>query len=180
MPLVLAVLGLHTIHQVQVFFILAAEEAGQIAEPLLALEELEEVELVEPVQFWQQVDLLIVVEAAVEVALCLELAMRLATEAQESSLYDTCSTKMAHFAEIDQDNKVLRVVVVANADTADVNGNEVEQIGKDFCNRLLGGNWVQTSYNANFRGKYAGMGDTYDPVADVFVSPPAETEEPIE
>ena len=64
---------------------------------------------------------------------------------------------MAHFAEIDKDNKVLRVVVVANADTADVNGNEVEQIGKDFCNRLLGGNWVQTSYNGNFRGKYAGL-----------------------
>jgi len=87
---------------------------------------------------------------------------------------------MAHFAEIDQDNKVLRVVVVANADTADANGNEMEQIGKDFCNRLLGGNWVQTSYNANFRNKYAGIGDTYDPVVDVFVSPPAENEEPTE
>ncbi len=87
---------------------------------------------------------------------------------------------MANFAEIDQDNKVLRVVVVANADTADANGNEVEQIGKYFCNRLLGGNWVQTSYNANFRGKYAGIGDTYDPVTDVFVSPPVENEEPIE
>jgi len=87
---------------------------------------------------------------------------------------------MAHFAQIDQENRVLRVIVVANKDTADEGGNEVEQIGKDFCNRLLGGNWVQTSYNANFRGKYAGMGDTYDPVADMFVSPPAETEEPIE
>lgn len=84
MPLVLEVLAFHTIHQVQMFFILAVEEAGQTAEPLLALEELEEVELVEPVQFWQQVDLLIVVEAAVEVALCLELAMRLETEDQES------------------------------------------------------------------------------------------------
>ncbi len=87
---------------------------------------------------------------------------------------------MAHFAEIDKDNKVLRVVVVANADTADANGNEAEQIGKDLCNRLLGGSWIQTSYNGNFRGKYAGIGDTYDPVLDVFVSPPAETEEPIE
>lgn len=84
---------------------------------------------------------------------------------------------MAHFAEIDQDNKVLRVVVVANADTADANGNEVEQIGKDFCNRLLGGNWVQTSYNGNFRGKYAGIGDTYDPMLDVFVSPAINNEE---
>ena len=84
---------------------------------------------------------------------------------------------MAHFAEIDQDNKVLRVVVVANEDTADENGNEVEQIGKDFCNRLLGGNWVQTSYNGNFRGKYAGIGDIYDPVLDVFVLPAINNEE---
>lgn len=83
---------------------------------------------------------------------------------------------MAHFAEIDQDNRVLRVVVVANKDTADENGNEVEQIGRDFCNSLLGGSWVQTSYNSNFRRKYAGIGDTYDAVNDVFVSP--ITEEP--
>jgi len=84
---------------------------------------------------------------------------------------------MAHFAEIDKDNKVLRVVVVANTDTADANGNEAEQIGKDFCNRLLGGNWVQTSYNGNFRGKYAGIGDIYDPVLDVFVLPAINNEE---
>ena len=83
---------------------------------------------------------------------------------------------MAHFAEIDQENRVLRVVVVANKDTSDENGNEIEQIGRDFCNRLLGGNWVQTSYNSNFRGKYAGIGDTYDPINDVFVPP--ITEEP--
>lgn len=83
---------------------------------------------------------------------------------------------MAHFAEIDQGNRVLRVIVVANKDTSDENGNEVEQIGRDFCNRLLGGNWVQTSYNSNFRDKYAGIGDTYDPINDVFVSP--ITEEP--
>jgi hypothetical protein len=83
---------------------------------------------------------------------------------------------MAHFAEIDQDNRVLRVVVVANKDTADENGNEAEQIGRDFCNRLLGGSWVQTSYNSNFRGKYAGVGDTYDPVNDVFVGQPIAEE----
>lgn len=77
---------------------------------------------------------------------------------------------MAHFAQIDQDNRVLRVVVVSNKDTSDENGNEVEQIGRDFCNRLLGGNWIQTSYNSNFRGKYAGVGDIYDPVNDIFVS----------
>lgn len=78
---------------------------------------------------------------------------------------------MAHFAEIDQNNTVLRVIVVANKDTSDENGNEVEQIGLNFCSKLLGGNWVQTSYNSNFRGKYAGIGDIYDPVNDIFISP---------
>jgi hypothetical protein len=71
---------------------------------------------------------------------------------------------MAHFAEIDSNNKVLRVLVVDNAQ---------ESRGQEFlaidCN--LGGTWVQTSYNANFRGKFAGTGDVYDPVNDVFVSP---------
>jgi hypothetical protein len=101
------------------------------------------------------------------------------TEEAELLLSATCTNKMAHFAEIDQDSKVLRVIVVANKDTADENGNEVEQIGRDFCNRLLGGNWIQTSYNGNFRGKYAGIGDTYDSVLDIFVSPPVTNEEPI-
>jgi hypothetical protein len=87
---------------------------------------------------------------------------------------------MAHFAEIDGSNKVLRVIVVSNNDIIDQNGNESEQLGKDLCNRLLGGSWIQTSYNGNFRGKYAGIGDTYDPVLDVFVSPPVENEEPTE
>lgn len=99
-------------------------------------------------------------------------------EEAELLLSVTYINKMAHFAEIDQDGRVLRVIVVANKDTSDEDGNEVEQIGKDFCNSLLGGNWIQTSYNANFRGKYAGIGDTYDPVLDVFVSTPATNEEP--
>lgn len=79
---------------------------------------------------------------------------------------------MAHFAEIDSSNRVLRVIVVANMDTADQNGNEVEQIGRDFCNRLLGGNWIQTSYNGNFRGCFASIGCFYDPVLDVFYADP--------
>jgi len=78
---------------------------------------------------------------------------------------------MAHFAEIDQDNRVLRVLVVANRDTADENGNEVEQIGQDFCNRLLGGSWMQTSYNSNFRKHYAGIGYQYDQARDAFIPP---------
>jgi hypothetical protein len=71
---------------------------------------------------------------------------------------------MAHFAEIDSNNIVLRVLVVDNS---------LEAEGADFlANTLgLGGTWIQTSYNANFRGKFAGIGDTYDSSNDVFVAP---------
>lgn len=78
---------------------------------------------------------------------------------------------MAHFAEIDNTNKVLRVLVV---------DNEQEHRGQEFlaedCG--LGGTWIQTSYNGNIRGKFAGTGDIYDPIEDVFISPVVE--EPIE
>ena len=84
---------------------------------------------------------------------------------------------MAHFAEIDESNKVLRVIVVSNNDILDENGGESEQIGKDLCNRLLGGNWVQTSYNGNLRGIYAGIGYTYDMDNDVFVAPAIEEQQ---
>jgi len=80
---------------------------------------------------------------------------------------------MAHFAELDSNNVVLRVIVVDNKDTADAHGVEKEYIGAAFCERVLGGTWKQTSYNGNFRGKYAGIGDTYDEVNNVFVSPVA-------
>jgi hypothetical protein len=78
---------------------------------------------------------------------------------------------MAHFARIDENNVVQQVIVVANKDTADANGNEVESIGVAFCQRLLGGNWKQTSYNGNFRKNYAGIGYTYDAGIDAFVPP---------
>lgn len=70
---------------------------------------------------------------------------------------------MAHFAEIDTNNIVLRVLVVDNS---------LEAEGANFlANTLgLGGTWIQTSYNANIRGKFAGIGDTYDSVNDVFVA----------
>jgi hypothetical protein len=74
---------------------------------------------------------------------------------------------MAHFAEIDSNNVVLRVLVVAD---------EQEHRGQEFlandCN--LGGTWIQTSYNANIRGKFAGIGDIYDEVNDEFYSPVVE------
>ena len=78
---------------------------------------------------------------------------------------------MAHFAEIDSSGVVQRVIVVANKDTADANGNESEAIGVAFCQNLLGGTWVQTSYNAKFRKNYAGIGYTYDEGRDAFIPP---------
>jgi hypothetical protein len=75
---------------------------------------------------------------------------------------------MAHFAELDDNNIVLRVIVVNNNELL-VDGVESEQKGISFCTELFGGNWVQTSYNNNFRGKYAGVGDKYDKDLDVFV-----------
>jgi hypothetical protein len=78
---------------------------------------------------------------------------------------------MAHFAEIDQNNTVLRVIVVENKDTSTPDGTEVESIGVAFCQRLFGGNWVKTSYNGNIRKNYAGVGYTYDLSRDAFISP---------
>lgn len=78
---------------------------------------------------------------------------------------------MAHFAELDANNVVLRVIVVSNKDTATAEGVEQEWIGQAFCVRLFGGNWKQTSYNGNFRKNYAGIGFTYDPTLDAFIPP---------
>jgi hypothetical protein len=78
---------------------------------------------------------------------------------------------MAHFCELDSNNKVLRVIVVDNRDTSDANGIEKEHIGAAFCERLLGGRWVQTSYNGNKRKNYAGQGYTYDEQRDAFIPP---------
>jgi len=78
---------------------------------------------------------------------------------------------MAHFAELDNNKTVLRVIVVGNDDCKDADGNESEAVGVAFCENLLGGRWVQTSYNHNIRKQYAGIGFTYDADADVFVAP---------
>lgn len=72
---------------------------------------------------------------------------------------------MAHFAKI-ENGLVTQVVVV---------DNEHESNGETFLNALgLEGTWVQTSYNAIFRGKFAGIGDSYDAENDVFVAPVIE------
>lgn len=80
---------------------------------------------------------------------------------------------MAHFAELDANNTVLRVIVVGNKDCLDPAGNESEAVGIAFCQSLYGPHtrWVQTSYNGNMRHKYAGIGDTYDQTRDAFISP---------
>jgi hypothetical protein len=79
---------------------------------------------------------------------------------------------MAHFAKIDENNIVVEVIVVHNDVLLDDNGVEQESLGVSFCSELLGGNWVQTSYNGNFRALYAMAGMTYDESNDVFVAAP--------
>lgn len=75
---------------------------------------------------------------------------------------------MAHFAELDENNRVLRVLVVSNDDAPDP-APDNEALGIAFLESLgLGSNWKQTSYSGSFRGKYAGIGDVYDPVTDTF------------
>jgi len=78
---------------------------------------------------------------------------------------------MAHFAELDENNIVKRVIVVHNNELLDDKGIESEQKGVDFCVAHYGGRWIQTSYNANFRGLYAGSGYIYDEALDVFITP---------
>ena len=71
---------------------------------------------------------------------------------------------MAHFAEIDENNFVVRVLVVPDEFESDGQNYLAEVIG-------LGGTWIQTSYNGKIRGKYAGIGDSYDADLDLFISP---------
>lgn len=82
---------------------------------------------------------------------------------------------MAHFARV-EDGTVREVIVVANEVLQDELGVEQEALGAAFCQDLFGGEWVQTSYNANFRGKYAGSGDKWDGTNFVSSAPevPAE------
>jgi len=81
---------------------------------------------------------------------------------------------MAHFARIDADNIVRQVIVVNNEVLKDENGIEQESIGAHFCADTFGGEWKQTSFNGNFRGKFAGLGMLYDPIVDEFKYPESE------
>lgn len=80
---------------------------------------------------------------------------------------------MAHFAELDTSNKVIRVIVVSNDDCLDSNGKESEDVGIAFCKSIFGEDtrWKQTSYNNNLRIHYAGPGFTYNEKLDAFILP---------
>jgi hypothetical protein len=71
---------------------------------------------------------------------------------------------MSHWAEIDSENKVIRVVVGNNDDPK---GDQ----GYSWLIENLGGNWIQTSYSGSFRFNFAGVGYSYDPIDDAFIPP---------
>ena len=74
---------------------------------------------------------------------------------------------MSHFAEIDSENKVIRVLV---------GDNSMPNEGYDWFVENLGGTWIQTSYNNNIRFNYAGIGYTYDKERDAFIAPKCHDE----
>jgi len=87
---------------------------------------------------------------------------------------------MAHFAKINGQGFVEKVVVVNNNELLDENGVEQEQLGFEFLQNLFGRNtiWVQTSYNNSFRRLYAAIGYTYNKKYDIFIEPaPSEQHE---
>jgi len=78
---------------------------------------------------------------------------------------------MAHFAQV-SNNVVQQVIVVSNDDCGGGEFPDSEPIGQTFIASLgLPGDWLQTSYHANFRQKYASIGDEFDPTADAFTDP---------
>ena len=78
---------------------------------------------------------------------------------------------MAHFAQVDENNIVTQVIVIDNNDILDENGIESEVVGQQFCMDLLGGLWLQTSYNGTIRKNYASIGFAYDSDRDAFIAP---------
>jgi hypothetical protein len=92
---------------------------------------------------------------------------------QTTDLINKGGITLAHFSQLDENNIVTQVIVVANEDTADSNGVEAEEIGVAFCKKLLGAetNWKQTSYNGNFRKRYAGIGYLWSEELSAFIPP---------
>lgn len=78
---------------------------------------------------------------------------------------------MAHFAKV-ENSVVQNVIVVSNTDCGGLEFPDSEPIGQAFLASLgIEGTWLQTSYNNNFRGAFAGIGYTYDEESDTFVAP---------
>ena len=82
---------------------------------------------------------------------------------------------MAHFAELNNSNEVLRVIVISN-DDVEANGGELSSEAETFVASIVphstgGTAWKQTSYNSNFRKQYAGIGYSYDSSKDKFITP---------
>jgi hypothetical protein len=80
---------------------------------------------------------------------------------------------MAHFAQLNENNVVIQVIVVDNLILINEDGIEIEELGIKFCHNLFGSqtNWIQTSYNGTFRFNYAGIGYLYDSEKDAFIPP---------
>jgi len=82
---------------------------------------------------------------------------------------------MAHFAELDKNNIVKRVVVVANdieTEAGPLGNNDKHVDGEAWCAKFFkGGVWKQTSYTNNFRKQFCGANFTYDPIQDIFIQP---------
>jgi hypothetical protein len=81
---------------------------------------------------------------------------------------------MAHFAELNNSNEVLQVIVISNEDV-DANGGDESTQAETFVASIVPYNsgvaWKQTSYNNNFRKQYAGIGYSYDSSKDKFITP---------
>jgi hypothetical protein len=80
---------------------------------------------------------------------------------------------MAHYAQLDQNNNVIQVVVIDTNDTLNSQGIEDEIVGINFCKQLYGSDtiWKRTSYNNNIRVRYAGIGMIYNEELDAFIYP---------
>jgi hypothetical protein len=80
---------------------------------------------------------------------------------------------MAHFAQLDENDHVIQVIVVNNSDCGDLSFPDSELVGVAFCQSIFGTDtkWVQTSYNHNFRRQYAAIGGSYSAALDVFIDP---------
>ena len=78
-----------------------------------------------------------------------------------------------HYAELNENNEVIYVIYMGDEVITDENGNESEELGLQHLHHHHGADrrWVRTSYRGNFRGKYAGLGDTYREDLDMFIAP---------